>query len=126
MKIVTGVLSLILLCSCATAPTTQSVYKESALTPGMTKMYIKKGETTQAQVIEIFGPPNIVTHRDDLDIWTYDKISREISNSGGYLTILLAGGSTNKSVSRSRSIMLIVYFDQNEIVKDYRLNATQF
>ncbi len=35
--------------------------KASALTPGMTKLTIKKGQTKQAEVMEVFGPPDYVT-----------------------------------------------------------------
>lgn len=100
--------------------------RDSALTPGMTKKYIYPGKTTQTEVLEIFGPPNIITHTDGDEVWTYDQISQEIKVSQGFLTILFAGYSSAKSRSHSKSILLMIYFDKNEKVKNYVLHATQF
>jgi outer membrane protein assembly factor BamE (lipoprotein component of BamABCDE complex) len=112
---------------CATIrPTAQEIAKESALTPGMAKKYIYPGKTSQTEVLEIFGPPDLVTHKGGKDVWTYDKISQEVSASGGYLTILLAGVSGAKERQAGRSVMLIIYFDENNIVEDYKLSAAKF
>jgi len=112
---------------CATIrPTAQEITKESALTPGMAKKYIYRSKTTQTEVLEIFGPPDLVTHKGGKDVWTYDKISHEVSTSGGYLTILLAGVSGESGRRASRSVMLIIYFDENEVVMDYKLSAAKF
>ena len=124
-------ITVIILClmstGCATIkPTAQEIAKESALTPGMAKKYIYPGKTTQTEVLEIFGPPDLVTHKGGRDVWTYDKISYEVSTSGGYLTILLAGISGESGRRSSKSIMLIIYFDENGVVTDYKLSAAKF
>jgi len=112
---------------CATIkPTAQEIAKESALTPGMAKKYIYPGKTTQTEVLEIFGPPDLVTHKGGRDVWTYDKLSHEVSTSGGYLTILLAGVSGESGRRASRSIMLIIYFNESEVVMDYKLSSSKF
>ncbi len=120
-------LTCLLFSGCASSgQTTQGIAKESALTPGMTKTYIQRGKTNQTEVLEIFGPPDLVTHREGKDVWTYDKVSHEISASGGYLTILIAGGAKSNTRQSSRSVMLIVYFDEAETVIDYKLSAAKF
>lgn len=125
--IATFFLLFILLNGCVTpSKTTQAITKESALTPGMTKSYIHRGKTTQTEVLEIFGPPDLVTHREGKDVWTYDKISHEVSTAGGYLTILFAGVAGGERVESSKSVMLIIYFDENDIVIDYKLSAAKF
>lgn len=117
----------LMIVGCATTiSTSQGIAKESALTPGMAKEYIYRGKTTQTEVLEIFGPPDLVTHSEGKDVWTYDKVSHEISTSGGYLTILLAGGSGERRYKSSRSVMLIIYFDENEVVMDYKLSSAKF
>lgn len=98
----------------------------SAVTPGMAKKHIVPGKTTQTDVLEIFGPPNLVTHNDGRETWTYDKISQEVSSSGGYLTILLAGYGSQRTRTSSRATMLILYFDARERVIDYRLHSSAF
>ena len=99
---------------------------ESNLTAGMAKKSIVKGSTTQAEVMEIFGPPDLLTHKDDMQIWTYDKIRYDIESSGNYFNVLIYGRSSNRARSSSTSTMLIIYFDNNDIVKDYRMNVTRF
>jgi hypothetical protein len=58
----------------AEAPT-----RASALTPGMIGKNIQKGKTTQAEVMEIFGPPDMVTRSGSGEMWGYDKVSREVA-----------------------------------------------
>ena len=99
---------------------------ESNLTAGMAKKTIVKGSTTQAEVMEIFGPPDLLTHKDDMQIWTYDKIRYDIESSGNYFTILIYGRESSRARSSSTSTMLIIYFDSNDIVQDYRMNVTRF
>lgn len=112
--------------ACATQKTTQGEAKESALTAGMTKKFIYPGKTTQTEVLEIFGPPDMVTRKSGTEVWTYDKISQEVSSSGGFVTILIAGYSKQRASSNNRSTMLIIYFDKKEVVEDYRLSVSKF
>lgn len=110
----------------ATRPSAQEQAKESALTAGMAKEFIYPGKTSQAQVMEIFGPPDLVTRKDGKDLWTYDKISQEVTSSSGYLTIILAGVESSRASRRNKSVMLIVYFDENDVVVDYKLSVAKF
>ena len=121
--IMTAAVVVLLLAGCS--HTTRPL-SESNLTPGMAKMTIAKGRTTQAQVMEVFGPPDLVTHRDDLQIWTYDKIRYDVESSSGFLYVLLAGKAGQSRRSASTSTMLIVYFDSNDVVREYRMNTTRF
>lgn len=115
-----------LLAACASQRTAQEAAKESALTPGMAKKFIYVGKTTQTDVLEIFGPPDLVTRRDGKEVWTYDKISQDVTTSGGFLTILIAGYSKSSSHSRNTSSMIIIYFGKNEVVEDYKLSVSKF
>jgi hypothetical protein len=96
------------------------------LTPGMVKMKIVKGQTRQAELLEVFGPPDQVAHKDGQDVWTYDKSSYEYDKRSDYFTLLIAGSGGDRVRSSSRTTMLIPYFDKNEVVQDYRLTATRF
>lgn len=96
------------------------------LTPGATKAYIYPGRTTQAEMTEIFGPPDLMTRKEGKDVWTYERFSYQASRSDGFLTIFIAGKSTSQQSVSSRSVMLIVYFDENDIVADYRLSSSRF
>ncbi|MHC4932507.1 MAG: hypothetical protein ACYTGV_10005 [Planctomycetota bacterium] len=132
-----GCVFLALLMGCSstrTAPTPG----ESNLTPGMAKLKILKDKTTQAEVLEIFGPPDMVTHRDDLRIWTYNKVRYDIQEtSGGFFVIGAvaggtgggagaAGGSGSRRTSSSKMTILTIHFDSADVVRDYRLQVTRF
>ncbi|MDO8494126.1 MAG: hypothetical protein Q7S68_02165 [Deltaproteobacteria bacterium] len=121
-KILLVLLPFILLIGCAK----QDSATESTLTPGMTKKHIYPGKTNQTSVLEIFGPPDLVTHKHGKEVWTYDKISQEVVASQGFLTILFAGYSKTRQRQSSRSIMLIIYFNEKEVVEDYKLSAAKF
>ncbi|MBI2344321.1 MAG: hypothetical protein HYV02_08335 [Deltaproteobacteria bacterium] len=104
----------------------QAPMQKSPLTPGMAKKYIYRGETTEAEVLEIFGPPDLVVHKEGRERWTYDKISHDVTSSSGFLTVLLFSYGKESSRRSSRSIMLIIDFDRHEVVQEYRLHSTQF
>ena len=55
--------------------------KASTLTPGMVAKSIQKGKTTQAEIMETFGPPDMVTRSGSGEIWGYDKVSREVAEA---------------------------------------------
>ncbi|MCC6661664.1 MAG: hypothetical protein IT437_12350 [Phycisphaerales bacterium] len=96
------------------------------ITAGSVKQKIQKGFTTEADVLEAFGPPDQVTHRDDVQIWTYERIVQEREFSGGYVNVLAAGSRTTRERSASTSTMLIIYFDDDDTVMDYRLHKASY
>ncbi len=100
--------------------------RSGALTAGMVEMTVVKGRTTQTEVIEAFGPPDILSHKDGREVWTYDKTTFEIEQSSNYFTVIVVGGDRKKSRSTSISSMVILYFDSNEVVEDYRLNIVRY
>lgn len=100
--------------------------KPGSLSAGAVKMNIVKGQTTQTQVVEAFGTPDLVTHKDGQDVWTYDKTSYEYTKESGYLTVIFAGKGGDRVQSSSRSTLLIIYFDDRDVVSDYRLSALKF
>ncbi len=125
--------------------------QKSNLTAGMVKKNIKAGQTLQADILAVFGAPNIIT-RDwqGHEVWTYDRQSiasaSEIAawNVGGSGMVgagglagdavvggaVGAGGSTGKSSTAgqvsSATFTLMISFDDNDVVIDYRMQATQF
>jgi hypothetical protein len=100
----------------------------SALTAGMVKAEIVTGETTQADILQIFGAPNLVTvSSEDDEVWNYSRMAFEsASSSGGMLALVwpasaLIGGGASGSASRAttRSFDLILIFDDRDRVKKY-------
>lgn len=97
------------------------------LTPGMAKTKIIKEQTTQTEVLEVFGAPNIVTkNKTGNEVWTYDKMSVETGTSDVYGTIIVAGGTGNRTSTSTRTFTLMIEFDDRGIVKDYSYRSSAF
>lgn len=105
--------------------------RNSQLTQGNVQMNLIVGQTTKAEVLEKFGGPNI-TARDGSgrEVWTYQRAAQvsQSSSKSGYWTIILAGQSSRSSgfESSSSMITLIIKFDQNDVVKDFRSRTSKF
>lgn len=117
--------------------------KNSNLTFGMVKKNVVKGQTTQAEILNLFGAPNITTrNKSGEEVWTYDKIAVTKEDIAGGLSIggggmSMGGGSPaaiggaagvsgSSSATSSRSITLIITFGEKDIVKDYAVMAQEF
>jgi outer membrane protein assembly factor BamE (lipoprotein component of BamABCDE complex) len=112
--------------------------RPSAITPGAAKKHIEPGVTTQAEVVEVFGTPNVITRKDDYEMWVYDKVSSTLTSSafgvrgfgagvGDSAGGIAGGGFGVGSMQRSETtVMLIVYFDEQDVVKDYKVTQTKF
>jgi len=96
------------------------------LTPGMVKLKIEEGKTTQDEIREVFGPPDLLTYKDGRDVWTYDKTSYDFDSHSDFLWVIVAGSRNNSTRSSSRSTMLVLYFDAQDIVSEYRLSSIKY
>ena len=112
--------------------------RPSAITPGAAKRHIEPGVTTQAEVVEVFGTPNVLTRKDGGEMWVYDKVSSRttytafgLGGGGGGLGSGgagggLAGGSFGSMRRSETTVMLIIYFDEYDVVRDYKITQTKF
>lgn len=88
---------------------------KSNLTAGQVSLTLKKGVTTQAEVLQTFGAPNIVTQNSSgEDIWEYQRqatVTNSTSNSA-YATIIFFGAASRSSglEESSKTITLIIKF----------------
>lgn len=126
--------SLLLLVSCASESTTNIKNPFNALT---LKENLIEGKTTQTQMLQAFGAPDIVTESSSKeDIWTYSQVKRESTGGSvgagllGFIPVAgvpLAGiyGSVNKDESSSKTVTLMVYFDKKKVLKSYSLNKVK-
>ena len=77
-------LSLVLVIGSGCNTNTVEPVQKSNLTAGMAKREIIEGVTTQNEILELFGAPNIITHnKTGNEVWTYDKVSVEKSATTG-------------------------------------------
>jgi outer membrane protein assembly factor BamE (lipoprotein component of BamABCDE complex) len=131
MKFISIVItSLILLSGCVTAPEPLTK-KNSELTQGMVQMNLEVGKTTKSDVIETFGSPNITTRDGDgNEVWTYQRQAQinQSSSSSEFIFVIIAGKSSSASgfESSSRMMTLIIKFDNNDIVTDFKSRESNF
>src|SRR4030042_3922229 len=106
---------LILICVFIFGCSPAAPVQKSSLTPGMVKKEIVEGVTTQQEILNVFGPPNIVTkNKTGNEVWTYDTISVERSAKEGNWNVIIAGGSSTKGTTSTRTFTLMIEFDSNE------------
>ena len=129
---ITLVIGVLLLSGCATTQSTDlSNTKPSPFTHGNVQLTIKKGVTTQTELLENFGPPNIATiDSSGNEVWTYQKhatVSKS-TESNAYGTVILFGasGGTSGFEQSSRTMTLIIEFDKMKKVSDFKSMTTSF
>lgn len=133
LKIVTLLSGAIVLAGCVQAPSIQPD-SSNMLTSGQVTLTLRKNQTTQTEVVEKFGAPNLVTSNADGDeVWTYQKHATVASSSStsGFATVILAGIGTSKSglEQSSRTMTLIIKFKEVNGIKtvvDFSSRASSF
>jgi hypothetical protein len=94
--------------------------RDSNLTAGVVKREIIKGETTQAEILEMFGSPNLVTmNRDEDEVWNYNRMSYETTTGADGGFAIFWSGTSAVSSTTTKNFDLIIIFDDNDVVKDY-------
>ncbi|OGV49654.1 MAG: hypothetical protein A2017_07300 [Lentisphaerae bacterium GWF2_44_16] len=105
--------------------------KPSPFTHGNVQLNLKAQITTQAEVLEKFGPPNIAaTDASGSEIWTYQKnatVTRE-AGKGGYFTIVLLGAQSGSSgfEQSQKAMTLIIKFGKDKKVADFKSMSSSF
>lgn len=119
--------------------------KESpnTLTHGMAQMTLHVGTTTQAEVLETFGGPNVTTlDGDGREVWVYDRFATVSASkdSGFSIGMLIGGGGGNvgggaglgfgssksKSSTSTRSMILILKFGPDKRLVDFKSRSSSF
>lgn len=115
-------------CVATQAPVDQ---RNSALTQGNVQLNLAVGTTTKADVLEKFGSPNITTRdASGAEVWSYQRHATvsQSSSSSNYWTILLVGGSKSADgfSQSTRTVTLIIKFDDKDVVSDFRSRTSDF
>ncbi len=117
----------LIISSCATYPRKQEPTQLSNLTFGMVKSKIIKGETMQAEILKIFGSPNIVTkNRDNDEVWNYNRMSYKTTSGADGVSVIFFSESSAMTTATTQSFDLILIFDENDVVKDYSVISAKF
>ena len=126
-------------------------YHNSEFTHGNMKWHLEKNRTTQGEVIEAFGPPNVTSvDSEGLEMWVYQKMSTSKIESafGGGLNLsgMLKGigavedklmsasvgsnggfqGGRHTSTQSSKTCALILKFDAAGVLVEYRFRTSNF
>lgn len=143
MKLITCILGVALLAGPILAKEKPNNDSANTLTHGMVQMTLQVGQTTQSEILETFGGPNITSlDGSGQEMWVYDRHATVSSNSSSGFSIGMligagggdvgAGGGLgfgkkkNKSSQSSRSMTLIIKFDKNKIVSDFKSRSSSF
>lgn len=135
-----AVLAVALAVAGCTTPAQPVAERNSTLTQGQVQMNLQVGQTRKAEVVEVFGAPNITTRDGDgREVWTYQRsarVSQSASRSGLWSILLAPGargaggllGSSSSSgfETTSRMITLIIEFDADDVVSDFRSRTADF
>ncbi|MBI4622823.1 MAG: hypothetical protein HY736_06305 [Verrucomicrobia bacterium] len=112
------------------------------VTVGTVQREIRKG-MSGAGVVAALGSPNIVTTDEaGHEVWVYDKVASEVVHSASALQLVpillgsggsLAGGaggglshSAGATTRSTRSLTIVIKFDEQKRVRDFAYHATQF
>src|SRR5687768_8673448 len=115
----------------------------NTLTHGMAQMTLRVGQTTQFEVLETFGGPNVSTlDGDGREVWIYDRFATvSMTKDSGFSVGLLGGaiggavgagiglGFSNKkskASSSSRSMTLILKFGPDKKLADFKSRSSSF
>ena len=124
--VLTVILCTLACVGCATFPENQEKAK-SPLTAGNVSMTLRKGTTTKAEVLNLFGAPNIVTKNRSADeVWNYNRMSYTTRVGQDGASLLFWGGSRAVSTATTKNFDLMVTFDSNDVVKDYSIIQANF
>ena len=121
MKIIIMCLFFLMACT-----TTQSPQR-ARFTPAVAKVLLKKGMTTQAEILSQWGSPNMVTRNaSGAEVWSYSKQSFDAKKSSGGGAFFFVGGSSAVSSATTSSFEVIITFDSNDVVQDFSITSTQY
>lgn len=132
MKIFTLIAIVLLSVSCSST-SKPSATKINALE--VTEKLVK-GQTTQAQVLENFGAPDIVEKTPEGDMWAYNRQNSESNSTGGgfnqyiptgyyYLLSSVHAGS-EKNTSSTNSASLVLFFSAKKILRTYTYRTEKY
>lgn len=129
--LVAAVAAALILSACAPLPSKPVTTRNSEMTHGNVQLNLKVGETSQTRVLEVFGAPNITSiDGSGQEVWTYQRAATvsQSTSSNGYWTVLLAGQSQEASglEQTQRTMTLIIKFNDQKIVSDFRSRSSEF
>lgn len=89
---------------------------------GPAKSCIQPGATHQSDVKNLLGKPDVTTPLAEGQLWLYNTLpAGKIAQAVGRAAV---GDSHRSHKSDGRTFMLLIHFDADSIVRDYKVNQT--
>jgi hypothetical protein len=132
-------------------PAAGTAERPSNLSYGTVTATVKKNVTTQAELIDMFGGPNIsTTDKDGTETWVYERTASmsdtagtadqknvaAFFGAGGTIGNAAVGGGASGSAAKQnnqqrtvnsvRTLTVVVKFNPDKTVKDYSARASYF
>ena len=95
-----------------------------------------KGKTTQSQVLDDFGTPDIVEKTPEGDMWGYNRYSNENESTGASVSHYISSAALwnftgmsvggDKSSSSTKTASLVLYFNPNKTLRTYTFRTERF
>jgi outer membrane protein assembly factor BamE (lipoprotein component of BamABCDE complex) len=130
MKILTLTALLFLTAACSSDKASHSKINALEVTDKLVK-----GKTTQAQVIEDFGTPDIVEKTPEGDMWAYNRHANESQSVGAgafhYASVFASTWSGmdvdgRQSSSSTKTASLVLYFNSNKTLRTYTFRTEKY
>ncbi len=105
-------------------------FNKTPYTHGNVQLSLETGVTTQGEVLEAFGSPNMTTiDGKRREVWTYQKhatVSYEEKKGRRFLTVFRGTKETVGFDQSNRTMTLIIKFGPDQKVVDFRSMSTSF
>lgn len=131
MKLASLLILSIFIVSCSSQKNSQSKINSVEVSEKLVQ-----GKSTQKEILETFGSPDIVEKTPRGDMWGYTRHASEDSSFGGgishYVNYLSwwnwTGASVNgsKSSSSTQTASLVLYFNQQKVLSNYTYRTERF
>lgn len=130
-SILTSVMTALVLTGCSSPPTKQP--EKDRLTTGQVQLTLRANQTTQTEVLEAFGAPNLVsTNSQGEEVWTYQRNAIAVSTNvqdiyaPAYAHVFSYKGHAEQS---NRTMTLIIKFkeiDGQKRVSSFNSRSSSF
>jgi len=131
MKIVTFIMLAVFTVACSSNKASQTKINSLEVSEKLVK-----GKTTQKQVLEDFGAPDVVEKTPEGDMWAYSRYSNESDSVGGGMSHYFSQAAlwnltgisvgADKSTSSTKTASLVVYFNSKRVVQTYTFRTEKY
>jgi outer membrane protein assembly factor BamE (lipoprotein component of BamABCDE complex) len=96
------------------------------LTVGVVQKEIRTG-MSGAEVAQALGSPNIVTTDEERrEVWIYERYARDVETAKNGYFLIFAFGSDEAARTSTRTLTIIVKFDNDKKVRDFSYQSVKF